>query len=86
MRIACLLVADFSLAVCYRGDPDLQGALLAVTCGEGARAKVVACSPGAVEYGIHPGLTSAQARAVCDSIVFCRESGRGRWSGAKRAL
>lgn len=70
MRIACLLVADFPLAVCRRVEPELRGAPYAVLRGEGSRAAVVACSPEAAAYGARPGMSAAQARAVCADMIF----------------
>jgi protein ImuB len=70
MRVACLYVGDFALAVCYRGEPELRGCSVVVTDGAGARAPVVACSPEAAAHGVHRGMSATQARAACEGVVF----------------
>ena len=74
MRVACLRVANFPLAVCYRAEPDLRDSVVAITEGKGARAKVVASSVQARELGIECGVSAAQARAICDDVVFRQQS------------
>lgn len=70
MRVACLNVADFPLAVSCRAEPELRGEPLAVTQGGGARAPLLACSPEAAACGVRSGMSAAQARAVCSRILF----------------
>ncbi len=70
MRVACLYIGEFPLAVCYRTEPELRGCSVVVTGGSGARAPVIACSPEAAARGVRAGLSAAQARAVCDEMVF----------------
>ena len=70
MRVACLHVSEFALAVCYRVEPDLRGSVVVVTQGDGPRAPVLACSPEAEARGARPGSSRAQARAVDESILF----------------
>lgn len=70
MRVACLQVPHFSLAVCLRAEPELRGTGVVVTEGEGPRAPVVACSAEAESYGVSLGLSTAQARNVYDGLSF----------------
>jgi len=69
MRIACLHVAEFPLAAWYRAEPELRGAPVVVADGAGPRARLVACAPEAVQRGIAPGRTAAQAEAIASAVV-----------------
>ncbi len=70
MRIACLVVPDFSLAALYRAEPALREAPLALTDRPGPRATITAVSGAAARLGVRPGLTAAQGTAVCAALVF----------------
>jgi protein ImuB len=85
MRLACLHVPAFPLAALLRADPELRGEPLAVTQGRGPRARVVACSPEAVERGIAVGLSAAQAKAIHAGILLRAASPDGE-RAARNAL
>ncbi len=69
-RIACLYVPHLALAAWYRADPDLRGAAVAVTEGQGPRARVVACSSEAAQRGISIGLSAAQSVAIHTDLLL----------------
>ena len=69
-RIACLYIRNFALAAWYRVDPELRGMSVAVTEGQGARARVVACSPEAMQRGIVTEISAAQAMAVDANLLL----------------
>jgi len=68
VRIACLLIPDLPLHAELRASPELIGHPLAITSGPGVRAEILAVSPEAATYAVHPGQTLPQARAVCPQI------------------
>jgi protein ImuB len=70
MRLACVFVDRFPFAALSRAEPDLCGAAVAVTVGEGPRGEVVACSLEAEKYGVAPGHRVAQVRVICNSLVL----------------
>lgn len=70
MRIACLHVPAFPLAVWYRTDPELRGRCVAVTDGRGSRSRIVAVSPEAQGRAVSVGATAVQAAAVCADLVL----------------
>src|ERR1051325_5453707 len=69
MRVACLHISGFPLAAWCRVEPDLRGRPVVVTAGTGSRARVIACSPEAMQRGIHAGLTAAQSVAMVANLV-----------------
>ncbi len=69
MRLACLYVSDFPLAVLRRAHPDLLTAPVAVAAGPGPRAGLLAISAQAAQRGVTVGLTAAQAQAVAADVV-----------------
>ena len=69
MRIACIYVASFPLAAWWRSEPDLRGAAAVVTDAPGARARIVAVAPEALQLGIAVGMTAAQALAIASDLV-----------------
>ena len=70
MRLACLFVPDFPLAAWLRAQPDLRGRPVAVTAGEGPRARVVAVSAAAAARGVSVGLSAAQGVALGADLVL----------------
>jgi protein ImuB len=68
-RIACLWVSRFPFAALLRVEPELRGIPVAITDGRTARSPVVALSPEAQDAGVQPGMTAAQARALCAALV-----------------
>jgi protein ImuB len=73
-RVACMLVADFSIAALVRADPDLEGAVLAVASSLAPHAELDAVAPRARALGIRPGMTIAQARAVSSALLVSARS------------
>src|SRR5713101_8471160 len=73
-RIACILVADFSIAAMVRSNPALDGKVLAIARSLAPHADLDAVSVRARELGIRPGMTIAQARAVSSDLVVVHRS------------
>ncbi len=74
-RIACILVADFSLAALIRANPALEGTPLALAESRAPHAELIAVSSRARANGIRPGMTTAQARAILPELkVVIRSS------------
>jgi protein ImuB len=68
-RIACILVADFSIAALVRANPALEGGVLALAGSLTPHAELIAVSTRARALGIRAGMTIAQARAVSSELV-----------------
>lgn len=68
-RLACAAVPLFPLAARLRSEPDLSREALAVCEGNGSAAHVVAANRPARAAGVQPGMTLAQARAICPKLV-----------------
>jgi protein ImuB len=68
-RIACLWVCRFPLTALLRVEPELHGIPVAITDGCNARSPVITQSPEAQDAGVQPGMTAAQARALCATLV-----------------
>jgi protein ImuB len=76
MRLACVFVPQIALQAALRRFPELRGTPVALTDtkvegrgrGRAGRAKVVTVSAEARRVGIRPGLTAAQAAAVCPGL------------------
>src|SRR5271154_2965943 len=68
-RIACILVADFSIAALVRANPALEGGILALAGSLTPHAELIAVSTRAHALGIRAGMTIAQARAVSSELV-----------------
>lgn len=73
-RIACILVADFSIAALMRSNPALEGSVLAIGRSLAPHAELDAVSSRARELGIRPGMTIAQARAVSSALTVVHRS------------
>jgi len=84
-RIACILVADFSIAAMVRSNPALDGKVLAIARSLAPHADLDAVSVRARELGIRPGMTIAQARAVSSDLVVVHRSAAAE-SSAHSAL
>lgn len=67
MRIACLVIAQFSIDVALRKRPALAGRPLAIA--EGASRRTIA-SASADATGVQIGMTPKQARAACPGLVI----------------
>lgn len=84
-RIACILVADFSIAALVRSNPALEGKVLAIARSLAPHADLDAVSVRARELGIRPGMTIAQARTVSSDLVVVHRSAAAE-SSAHSAL
>jgi protein ImuB len=84
-RIACILVADFSIAALVRSNPELEGKVLAIARSLAPHADLDAVSSRARELGIRPGMTIAQARTVSSDLVVVHSSSAAE-SSAHSAL
>jgi protein ImuB len=73
-RIACILVADFSIAALVRANPALDGAVTAISASLAAHAELASVSPRARALGIRPGMTIAQARAISSELTVTARS------------
>src|SRR5215469_797191 len=73
-RIACIMVADFSIAAIVRSNPALSGKVLAIAQSLAPHAELDAVSPRAREIGIRPGVTIAQARAISSDLIVVHSS------------
>ncbi len=84
MQVACLLVADFLVALARRDDPSLRGQPVIVGGSPEEHAAVVACSPEAVAAGVGIGTTLRRALALCPKAVFLphREGAAAEAAGA----
>ncbi len=84
-RIACILVADFSIAALVRSNPALEGRVLAIARSLAPHADLDAVSVRARELGIRPGMTIAQARTVSSDLAVVHRSAAAE-SSAHSAL
>src|SRR6202167_6397273 len=73
-RIACIMVADFSIAAIVRSNPALAGKALAIGRSLAPHAELDAISPRARELGIRTGMTIAQARAISSDLIVVHRS------------
>ena len=73
-RIACIMVADFSIAAIVRSNPALADKVLAIGRSLAPHAELDAVSPRARELGIRAGMTIAQARSISSDLVVVHRS------------
>jgi protein ImuB len=73
-RIACIMVADFSIAALTRANPARKNAVLALARSLAPHAEIDNVSVRARELGIRAGMTIAQARAVSSDLVVVHRS------------
>jgi protein ImuB len=73
-RIACIMVADFSIAALVRSNPALADKVLAIGKSLAPHAELDAVSPRARELGIRPGMTIAQARTISSDLIVVHRS------------
>jgi DNA polymerase-4/protein ImuB len=70
MRIACILIPHFPIAVERRHDPSLCRRPVVIGETPDQRKNVLDCSPEAGLQGVHPGMPLRQALALCRDAVF----------------
>lgn len=68
LRIACLIVPEFLVAVCLRANPSLANRPVAIADGV-SRREIVAHNRAAAACGVYAGMTPKQARAACLSLA-----------------
>src|SRR5258708_38929417 len=73
-RIACIMVADFSIAALVRSNPALEGRVLAIGRSLAPHAELETVSIPAREVGVRDGMTIAQARAVSSNLIVAHRS------------
>ncbi len=84
-RIACIMVADFSIAAIVRSNPALADKVLAIGKSLAPHAELDAVSVRARELGIRSGMTIAQARAISSDLIVVHRSSAAE-SSAHSAL
>ena len=70
MQVACLLVADFLIAIARRGDRRLRGRPVVIGGAPEEHAQVRACSREAARAGVTIGTTLRKALSLCPDAVF----------------
>ena len=73
-RIACLAVPDFSLAALMRANPSLAGAPLAISDSLAPHSELLFVCASVRGFGVRPGMTLAQARAIVPNLVAINRS------------
>jgi protein ImuB len=73
-RIACIMVADFSIAAIVRSNPAFADKVLAIGKSLAPHAELDAVSLRARELGIRSGMTIAQARAISSDLIVVHRS------------
>ena len=73
-RIACIMVADFSIAAIVRSNPARADKVLALGKSLAPHAELDAISPRARALGIRPAMTIAQARAISSDLIVVHRS------------
>jgi protein ImuB len=84
-RIACILIADFSIAALVRAKPEYTAAVLAIANTLAPHGELAAVAPCARRLGIRAGMTIAQARAVSSDLIVALASSAAE-SSAHAAL
>src|SRR5688572_16751577 len=70
MRLACVVIPRFPLAVELMAQPELCGRPVVIGGAPEERKAVVVCSPEAEREGVRRGMSLRQARAHCHNAVF----------------
>src|SRR5262245_1121058 len=70
MRIACVAIPRFPLAVELLARPELRGRAVVLGGAPEERKAVVACSPEAEREGVRRGMSLREARAHCRDATF----------------
>ena len=70
MKVACVLVSDFEVAVELARRPELAGQPVVVGGLPHERKRVRSRSPEAAAYGVAKGMPLRQARGLCPEAVF----------------
>ena len=70
MKVACLLIPNFLVALARRERPELAGRAVVVGGSPEEHAQVTACSEEAAAAGVNIGTTLRRALALCPKAVF----------------
>ncbi|MGE5617957.1 MAG: hypothetical protein ACM3US_01720 [Sphingomonadaceae bacterium] len=70
MKVACVLIPNFEVAVELSSRPELTGRPVVVGGLPHERKRVRSCSPEASAHGIAVGMSLRQARGLCPEAVF----------------
>lgn len=70
MKVACLIVPGFLVALARRDDPRLARRPLVIGGSPGEHGSVRACSVEAAAAGVVPGMALRRALALCPNAVF----------------
>src|SRR5438094_9577366 len=71
MRVACVLIPRFPLAVELLARPSLRGRPVVLGGAAQQREVVLECSPEAAREGVYRGMPLREARAYCrDAVVI----------------
>ncbi|MGD0765881.1 MAG: DNA polymerase Y family protein [Dehalococcoidia bacterium] len=70
MRIACIIIPHFSVAVERQRDPSLRGRPVVIGETPDQRKAVLDCSPEGEAQGVRAGMPLRQALALCRDAVF----------------
>ncbi len=71
-RLACLFLPALPLQAVLRAEPARANEPLAIVQGEGGRARIGAATPKALQLGVRPGLTVAEAEARAPGLLLRR--------------
>lgn len=68
-RFACALIPDFELGVQLLAQPALASQPAALAQGQRAQSEILMRNDKAAPYGVEPGMTVAQGKALCPDLV-----------------
>ncbi len=72
MPFACIYVPNFPVAAALRAEPDLNSCAVAILEGKPPLEKIIAVNEHAIEIGIAPGMSKAQAELCSDLALRIR--------------
>ncbi|MGZ8919412.1 MAG: DNA polymerase Y family protein [Limisphaerales bacterium] len=67
---AVILIPDFFLQAALRHEPELRDVPVALVNDDSPKSPVAQITSTAARFGVTPGLTSTQAKARCDRLIF----------------
>lgn len=67
---AAIVIPNFSLQAALRHEPDLREFPVALVSDDSPRSPVTQQTQAAAQFGVSPGLSSTQAKARCQKILF----------------
>ena len=83
MRLACVYVPQLALQSALRRDPEARALPSALLATDGKRKpRVTEIDPAARRAGVRPGMTAAQAAAICPGIRLLNAAAADRDAGA----